>query len=75
MNLEEIIINLTDSELDLLIYAIDQRRQAMIDEEKQNEIETEERIKAEKSCDNCGKYMTCRERRTKCDGCGSKKYD
>lgn len=70
MNNERFITNLTIEDLDLLISKIDQRRYEIDCKEKEAEVEYQARIAAMNDCNNCGKYMTCRERRTKCDSCG-----
>ena len=70
MNIEEIIINLTNSELDFLIDAIDSRRAELAEDENRRQEEHLRELDMMNDCDNCGKYKTCRERRTVCDKCG-----
>lgn len=63
MNIEEAIINLTNCELDLLIEAIENRKKEVINEEEKKVAEYEEEHEAKKYCEECSKYMSCKERK------------
>lgn len=75
MTNEKFINSLTDDDVDLLIEKIETRQQTINDKEKVAYVRQEQEYEAKKYCNECNRYLSCRERRkNSCDNCNKGYY-